>query len=238
MQPPDILREPPTGPVRDLAMALVGALPFGSLWQLLAGQFWEDPRCAAHRYFAIALAERLLELEQSSSLDIGDALLKPEAQPLLLSAFETAAKSIGEKKLEALRNAAVQGIFERNYPFDLSVMVFSLLDRVTEGHLLLLHVVANGGMPGKLPPYEIDIMQVGITTEMRRTIDTSRIAQQTILNELILHDLINMGLVATRLEIGPVHSWSTDASRNAPARVVLTRKGKLFIEHIFPARNG
>ncbi|MCD2183107.1 hypothetical protein [Rhizobium sp. GN54] len=235
MASPDIFNEPPTGPVRDLAMALVGALPFGSLWQLLAGKLWDDPRCAAYRHFAIALAKRLRELEQTSSLDIGDALQKPETQPLLLSAFETAARSIGEKKLEALRNAAVQGIFERSYPFDLSVLVFSLLDRVTEGHLVLLHFIASGGLPGKLPPYEIDVTQVGITVEMRRASDATIIAQQITLNELILHDLINMGLVTTRLEIGPVHTWSTDASRNAPARVVLTKKGKLFVEHIFPA---
>ncbi|MDF1633756.1 hypothetical protein [Mycoplana sp. MJR14] len=215
-------------------MALVGALPLGSLWQLLAGKLWEDPRCAAYRYFAVSLAERLRELEQSSSLDIGDALSKPETQPLLLSAFETAAKSIGEKKLEALRNAAIQGIFERSYPFDLSVMVFSLLDRVTEGHVLMLHVVANRGGPGKAPLYEMELRQVGITTEMRRTSDTSLMAHQMTLNEMILHDLINMGLVGTRLEIGPVHSWSTDPSRNAPARVMLTKKGQLFIEHIFP----
>ncbi|NEJ83293.1 hypothetical protein GR268_43250, partial [Rhizobium leguminosarum] len=138
------LNDPPSAKTRDVAMAFLSMIPtLSGFAQLITAQVWEDPRNAAIRQFAEALAERVIELENRAEIDVAEILARPETQPLLRHAFDAAGKSIGERKLEALKNAAAQGIFERGYAFDLSVMVFSLLDRLTEGHLKLLQAMVD-----------------------------------------------------------------------------------------------
>lgn len=142
----DLVRpeETPSAPVRELAMALVGLLPGASMIQMLLNQLWEEPRFASQRRFALGLAAKIEELQRAGEVDLQAALARPEAQPLLIHAFDAAAKSLGERKLEALQNVAMSGIFLRQYEFDASVMVFALLDRLTEGHLRILQAVRRG----------------------------------------------------------------------------------------------
>lgn len=233
--------DPPTAEMRDLTMALIGLLPIGSVIALVAGKLWEDPRYASLRMFALSLAERLAALE---SVDVVDVLQRPETQPLLAQAFDAASRSIGEKKLEALRNATVQGVFERRYAFDMSAMVFVLLDRLTESHLSALRFVeqstARRGYAAT--PSEIIMLGVdhrsepsGMMKPMPSNFYEGKFYDQHLMdiNTLVSEDLVNMGLVEEKFTVARDYDMNKAVKERRPDFIVLTTRGKLVCEHVF-----
>ncbi|XAZ24026.1 hypothetical protein LVY75_12425 [Sinorhizobium sp. B11] len=243
------LNDPPSAKVRDLAMAFISTIPIlAGFAQLITAEVWEDPRNAALKRFAEALAERVVALESKAEIDVAEALARPETQPLLRHAFDAASKSVGEKKLEALKNAAAQGIFERGYAFDLSVMVFSLLDRLTEGHLNLLQALIDkfnqhhqSAWPSKSSLTMYDVPTLPTDTDMRQpqrvvSGDDGFIDGYLVrINAMLIDDLINMGLISeVRGAPTGVVAMSVDGPTNMPTMVQFTDKGRLVYEHLFP----
>lgn len=242
------LREPPSAKIRDVAMAFIGTIPvLSGFAQLITAQVWDDPRNAAIRRFAEALAERVIELENRAEIDVAEILARPETQPLLRHAFGAAGKSVGEKKLEALKNAAAQGIFQRGYAFDLSVMVFSLLDRLTEGHLKLLQAIVDHHnlhhrqvWPSKssLTMHDVPMLQsdVGMRHPKPVIFDEGGFVDEylVLVNTMLIDDLLNMGLIK---QVGgsptSIVGMSADGPTNVPFTIQFTDKGRLVYEHLF-----
>ncbi|TCR95969.1 hypothetical protein [Rhizobium sp. BK418] len=230
-------------------MAFISTIPVvAGFAQLITAQVWEDPRNAAMRQFAEALAERVIDLEKKVDIDVEEIFRRPETQPLLRHAFDAASKSVGEKKLEALKNATAQGIFERGYAFDLSVMVFSLLDRLTEGHLKLMQALIDrfnqhhqSAWPSKssLSMHDVPTLptDVGMRHPQRVVFGDGGFIDDYLvrINVMIIDDLLNMGLIAEVLgaPTGPV-GMSPGGPTNMPATIQLTDKGRLVFEHLFP----
>ncbi|MDR7146171.1 hypothetical protein [Rhizobium sp. BE258] len=244
-----VIKDPPSAKVRDVAMAFLGLVPgVSSFAQLIAGEIWEDPRGAAVKQFAVDLAERLVELENRADIDLPEILARPETRPLLIHAFEAANKSLGDRKMEALKNAAAQGIFERGYAFDLSVMVFSLLDRLTEGHLNILRATQhfNHQYRGHAWPSVSDLsihdVPVSVTAEgMREPVETifngGGFSDNFLVrvNRMLIDDLLNMGLLkSVGGQATGIVSFSSTGPTNVPYSVQFTEKGRLVYEHIFP----
>lgn len=241
------LRDPPSAPVREVAKAIIGLIPgLPSMYQLIFEQVWEDPKQVAMKNFVIALAEKVEELD---SVDLKYALERPEAKPLLVQAFETASKSFGDRKLEALRNATIEGAFKSSYDFDLSAIVLSLLDRLTEGHIEILqalneHKSLHGidGMPeaqlannavrtyasdaGMKDPQEVLFDEGGFIDR-----------QHLRVNQLIIDDLKSMGLVENKGgRVVGILAPSIDGSENVTRDIRITEKGWLLYQHIFPEK--
>lgn len=244
------LNDPPSAKVRDLAMAFISTIPIlAGFAQLITAEIWEDPRNGVLKRFAEALAERVVALESKAEIDVAEVLARPETQPLLRHAFDAASKSVGEKKLEALKNAAAQGIFERGYAFDLSVMVFSLLDRLTEGHLKLLQALIDkfnqhhqSAWPSKSSMAMHDVPTLTTDAGMRqpqRVVfgDGGFVDEYLVLvNRMLIDDLLNMGLVSEVMGTPTgVVGMSPNGPTNMPATIQLTDKGRLVYEHLFPA---
>ncbi|NKM14176.1 hypothetical protein GFL85_24680 [Rhizobium laguerreae] len=244
------LDDSPSAKTRDVAMAFLAMIPTVSGFaQLITAQVWEDPRNASMRRFAEALAERVIELEKKVDIDVEEILRRPETQPLLRHAFDAASKSVGEKKLEALKNAAAQGIFERGYAFDLSVMVFSLLDRLTEGHLKLLQALIDkfnqhhqAAWPSKASLTTHDVPTLPTDAGMRQpkqiVFDDGGFIDEylVLINKMLVDDLLNMGLIAEVLGSPTgVVGMSSGGPTNMPSTIQLTDKGRLVFEHLFPA---
>ena len=230
---------PTDEPIRKLILALVGCAPLGSLGQLLIEQVWSDPSYRLLCDFIEQLSEDVRRLEQAGQIDLEEIFTRPDTRPLLSRAIEAAQRSVGEQKLQALRTATVQGIFERKYPFDLSAMVFSLLDRVTEGHIQMLQFVhaqqrrgAGGAQLGDLLRIGVDYNSDG-SGFSRPAIELGRYydEQATLINAVIMDDLLNMGLIAIdHTSYALPNDYST--AQNGPR--VLSAKGILFYELIFP----
>ncbi|TBB67729.1 hypothetical protein ELH42_16875 [Rhizobium ruizarguesonis] len=231
----------PSAPVREVAMAILGCVPLGSMLQLVAGGIWKDPAFENLRKFTVTIAEEVHRLQQrDSSFDLEEVLSRDETQPLLTRAFDAAARSFGERKLEALRNATVQGVFERQYSFDMSAMVFTLLDRITEGHLVILQAIFNAEAQRRPALTDHEVALVGFepqrlpkSPEGQKAVHAS-INQTMSLNELILDDLKNMGLVEVKGDrpTGIVAPSATGPT-NIQFRNRLSKKGRLLYEHIF-----
>ncbi|NEJ20091.1 hypothetical protein GR247_07895 [Rhizobium leguminosarum] len=235
------LKSIPSAPVRDVAMAILGCVPLGSMLQLVAGGIWKDPAYENLRKFTVTIAEEVHRLQQrDSTFDLAEVLSRDETQPLLTRAFDAAARSFGERKLEALRNATVQGVFERQYSFDLSALVFTLLDRITEGHLIILQAIFDAEDRRRIAMTDQDVALLGI--EQRQLPEspegqkaTHQDLRRTIsLNEMILDDLKNMGLVEMKGDRPTgVVAPSADGLTNIQFRNRLSKKGRLVYEHIF-----
>lgn len=235
------LTDAPSTEVRSVAMAILGCAPLGGMLQLIAGGIWKDPAYENLRKFTVAIAEQVHRLQQQNiSFDLNEVLSREETQPLLTRAFDAAARSLGERKLEALRNATVQGIFERRYSFDMSAMVFTLLDRITEGHLVILQAIfeVEDERRPALTDHEVSLLGV----ESKRLPDSpegqkamhENIRQIMSLNELLLDDLKNMGLVEMKGDkpTGIVAPSATGPT-NIQFRNRLSKKGRLVYEHLF-----
>ncbi|TCA31993.1 hypothetical protein E0H66_23015 [Rhizobium leguminosarum bv. viciae] len=225
-------------------MAILGCAPLGSMLQLIAGGIWKDPAYQNLKKFTVAVAEAVQTLQQEDhTFNLEEILLREETQPLLTRAFDAAARSYGERKLEALQTATVQGIFERRYSFDMSAMVFTLLDRITEGHLVILQAIFNAEAQRRPALTDHEVALLGIepqrlpkSPEDQKAVHES-INQTMSLNELILDDLKNMGLVETKGDkptgiVAPSASGPT----NIQLRNRLSKKGRLVYEHIFLIR--
>lgn len=237
------LPDTPSAPVREVAMAILGCAPFGSMLQLVAGGIWKDPAYENLRKFTVTIAEEVHRLQQRDiTFDLIEILAREETQPLLTRAFDAAARSFGERKLEALRNATVQGVFERRYSFDMSAMVFTLLDRITEGHLVILQAIFSAEDQRRLALTDQDVALLGIepqrlpeSPEGQKAVHEN-INQTMSLNELILDDLKNMGLVEMKGDrptgiVAPSAAGPTNIQfRNRPSK-----KGRLVYEHVFSA---
>ena len=123
-------------------------------------------------------------------------------------------------------------------------MVFSLLDRVTEGHLRMLqHMVELGKVLGR-PSIEVSSLwymdveyspdPTGQMNPQHSIFDgTYHDQHQVDVNMLIAADLENMGLIETR----PVESFALEggAYEQVSPYKQLTMKGHLFYEHITEA---
>lgn len=238
------LANQPSAQIRDVAMAILGCAPLGSMLQLVAGSIWKDPAYENLKKFTVAIAEEVHALQQQDrSFDLEEVLSRKETQPLLTRAFDAAARSFGERKLEALRIATVQGVFERRYSFDMSAMVFTLLDRITEGHLVILQAISEAETQRRLPLADHDVALLGITPlKPTESLEAQAAAQEHAtrtmsLNELILDDLKNMGLVEVKGDrpTGPV-AMSASGPTNIQFRNRLSKKGRLVYEHIFSAK--
>lgn len=226
-----ITGQPPSTEVRNVLIALVGVLPGGSLAELFINKLWQDPVLEAQRDFLLEVAKRLRALEDRGVIDIQSVLEKPETQPLLNCAFEAVRKSIGERKLQALRDVTVRGIFERVYDFDLSAMVFAMLDRITEGHLRVLQEVAQlastrggsynvalverNGIPEKSSPDGM-MQPVAANLGKSRWYDGHLVR----VNNIIISDLESMGILEFK-------------NGQAGGTVALSEKGALFYDMLF-----
>jgi hypothetical protein len=52
-------------------------------------------------------------------------------------------------------------------------------------------------------------------------------------NEILLADMINLGLIEERaVSVPSVYEWSTDPSKNLPGYAHGTPKGRMVLEHI------
>lgn len=225
-------------------MALLGSVPtIGSILQLQLDQIWSDPASVFLKRYVEGIAHDLYRLEQEAIVDLSQVLQRPETRPLLVRAFEAAARSLGERKLEALRAATVQGIFERRYSFDMSVMVFSLLDRITDRHIQMLLFVREQqklgtGGPGlsmlRMLDVEASADRSGFLNPVPHILDGQYVDQAMVdVNMLVAMDLENMGLIEA--DPDAAEAAAMDWSREDRQLRVLTMKGKLFYEHIVPA---
>ncbi|MCJ9720777.1 hypothetical protein MOV66_10160 [Agrobacterium sp. SHOUNA12C] len=227
---------------RKVVMALIGCIPIPgtSIIQLLLDMIWRDPAYEYLKRYVEGLAADIARLEDNSVFDLEEALKRPETRILFNRAFEAAARSIGEQKLQALRTATVQGVFERQYSFDMSMMVFSLLDRVTEGHIRMLQFIheqqSKGGGGAQLA--QLTMLGVEFNGDGNGFVRpagtlTGQYYDESVatLNSLIMDDLLNMGLIAID---DTNYSLPSDWTATKTGPRYLSTKGALFYEHIFP----
>lgn len=187
----------------------------------------------------VELAERVDSLFEPGQIE--GAFCRPENAALLSRALSMASRSFGEKKLAALREATINGVFHSPGDVDLTAVVFGVLERLIDGHITMLRGIAvrqeegprlrwaDAKFAGLEPRYSREGMkkpvpfqpdQIGVRYLEQGSIETA---------EIVLADLVDLGLVEERFgSMGSVYEWSTDASKNA----FVTAKGKLVLEHI------
>ncbi|MER8526486.1 hypothetical protein [Mesorhizobium sp. M0814] len=232
-------------PVYDVMMMLLNSVPVvGPAIAWGAGGVIPDPGQAALQRFMIGLAEKvdgLLEREQI------EKALQQEPGPALLSyAMNIASRSFGREKIEALRNATINGVFYSPQNVNLTAVVFAILDRITDGHISMLKEIsareaaADHHLPwdgakmigvhfksspdGMKSPRRVLPVDGGESFLDERDIQT---------NEFLLADMVSLGLIEERLAPVPsIYEWSKDASKNLPSYASVTPKGRLVLEHI------
>ncbi len=237
------LRKMPTSPaepLRKVILALVGCAPLGSMGQLLIEKIWSDPSYEFLYDYIRGVSEKVHRLQETGTIDLDSILSQPETRPLLNRAFEAAARSVGEQKLKALQAATVHGVFERRYSFDMSTMVFSLLDRLTEGHIQMLRFIhdmqgrwSGGAQIGELMKLGTDSNNDGAGLAQPTMGENGQYydAHAEYINMLIMEDLLNMGVISidsTNYELPNNFA----AAQSGPR--VLSGKGTLLYELIFP----
>ena len=98
-----------------------------------------DPAVKRRDRFLMDLARRLDSLEAEGKLSLSDLLENEEAAALLFRATQAAMRSSGERKFQAIRETALNGILSaaarEGSP---AQVVVGLLDRITEYHVILL----------------------------------------------------------------------------------------------------
>ncbi|RWL45277.1 MAG: hypothetical protein EOR60_15135 [Mesorhizobium sp.] len=235
-------------PIYGVAMMLMNSIPvLGPAIAWGAGGVIPDPGQVARDKFIISLAEKvdlLLERDQ-----IARALQREPAPVLLSHAMNIASRSSGEEKLEALRNATVNGVFHSPQNVNMTALVFGMLDRLTEGHISMLKEIgeqantANNFVPwDRIKMLGVDVRS---STEGMRSptsvlpIDgIESFVDQTDIqtNEILLADLVSLGLIEERVPaVPPIREWSTDPPKNLPGYATVTPKGRMVLEHILEA---
>jgi hypothetical protein len=235
----------PHEPVYEALMMLLNTVPVvGPATAMLAGRVWPDPGQAARDRFMVELAERVDSLFEQPQIE--DALGRPETPALLSHALNMASRSFGVKKLRALREATINGIFHSPGDVDLAALVFGVLDRLTDGHITMLRAIADSKKTNPSPLRWDEAKVAGL--EVRYSPDGmkaprtfapdqngTRYFDQISLTtaEIVLADLVDLGLVEERFQqIPSIYEWSTDASKNLPGYAWVTAKGSLVLEHI------
>ena len=112
-------------PIYNVAMMLMNSIPtLGPAIAWGVSGVFPDPGQAARDQFIIGLAEKIdwiLEQDQ-----IEQALKREPAPALLSHAMNIASRSFGQEKLEALRNATVNGVFHSPKNVNLTALVFGM----------------------------------------------------------------------------------------------------------------
>jgi hypothetical protein len=190
--------------------------------------------------------ERLHDLPE-----IQAALNREEGRALLSYSLNIAARSYGRKKLAALTNATVRGVFHHPDNVDLTVIVFAVLDRLTDGHITLLQTLRDHEIAGEDIPWP-DLVKVGVqlaetpegmsdpqpATRHGETKTYFVDHRHLFANHLLINDLVSLGLMFERAEpVGPIYTWSTEASENLKGTARVTAKGILTLEHIAVVRD-
>lgn len=99
-----------------------------------------DPAVRRRDNFLMDVDARLTEMEQAGFIRMGDIENSEEISALLLQAVQTATRSSGERKLEALKQIVVKGITAREAASASHAQVMvALVDRITEHHIIALH---------------------------------------------------------------------------------------------------
>ncbi|MDO9417969.1 hypothetical protein [Pararhizobium sp.] len=239
------LTQPPEGPVRDTAMALIGCLPFGSVFQLVAGQFWEDPTQRRIQTLLVQLAQDVNDLAERSEDAVGDLLQREEVQPVLAQAIDTAAKTLGQQKLEAIRNAAFKGMTDLSADFDTTSMIFVLLNQLSNGHFRYIRAIVEKNHPAINGVPAGDLTTLGIT--YAATPDGFQDPAQSAINnlfydlavvernQLAITDLVTVGVIEKRLKTPKSFiDFNEDPSKNLPLSYHLTSRGLDLYEYVFP----
>ena len=230
--------------LKFLTKSLVQLVPgFGGT----ASEFFDlvisDPAMKRRDRFMMELAERLDSLVEQGQLELKDLLDNEEANVLLIQSIQIALRSRGELKIEALRNATINGLLHKPEEEHLGLLVVGLLDRLTEPHISMLNEFAC--LPGsdKRMTYDnASMVGISFSTDPRPTANITSGKQEYFdgrnrqINQLILSDLVSMGLLRTHLELpaGGVSSWSTEPSKNGIDHLALSDLGKLVVKEMKP----
>jgi hypothetical protein len=234
----------PHEPVHDVVMMFLNLIPIvGPAAAMLGGRIWPDPGQIARDRFMVTLAQKVDALLARTEIEA--ALEKPASAALLSHALNIASHTFAEGKLEALRNATVNGVFHSPDNANLTSIVFGVLDQMIEGHITLLRAIADrkhNGIPWPWAEAKLIGVRVSNNTEGMKSPESvlpdetgeryvDRTAIQT--NEILLTDLVNLGLVEERIQSpGPIYEWSTDPSKNMPGFAWPTAKGLMVLELI------
>ncbi|RUW24651.1 hypothetical protein [Mesorhizobium sp. M4B.F.Ca.ET.013.02.1.1] len=232
-------------PTYDVAMMLLNSIPtLGPALAWFAGGVIPDPGQTARDRFVVELAkkvEAILDREQ-----IQEALQREPAPALLSHAMNIASRSFGAEKLEALRNATLNGVFHTPANVNLTAVVFGILDRLTDSHISILKEIDAKEKAIKQPIRWDQAKWIGVVP--KPSSDGMRLPTRTLsfedsdsfvdefdiqTNEILLADLASLGLIVERMStMPPIQEWSTDASQNLPGYAQITHKGRLVLEHI------
>ena len=235
-------------PLHGVVMMLVNSIPaVGPALAWGAGNVFPDPGQAARDQFIIGLAEKVDALLQRDQIE--KALQQEPAPALLSHAMNIASRSFGQEKLEALRNATINGVFHAPENVNLTALVFGILDRLTDGHISMLREIdAQEKATGHQISWErakaIGVICKSLPDGMKSPMRVLPIdggegfvdERDLQTNEILLADMVNLGLLEERVPpVPPIHEWSTDPSKNLPGHAQVTQKGRLVLEHISEA---
>jgi hypothetical protein len=160
-----------------------------------------------------------------------------------------ASRSFGQEKLEALRNATVNGVFHSPQNVNLTALVFGMLDRLTEGHISMLKEIGKmGNAADNCVPWD-RVKMLGVhfkpspdgmksPTRALPLDDGESFVDETDIqtNEILLADMVSLGLIEERLaSVPPIYEWSKDPSKNLPGYAHVTSKGRMVLERISEA---
>jgi hypothetical protein len=160
-----------------------------------------------------------------------------------------ASRSFGQEKLEALRNATVNGVFHSPQNVNLTALVFGMLDRLTEGHISMLKEIGKmGNAADNCVPWD-RVKMLGVhfkpspdgmksPTRALPLDDRESFVDETDIqtNEILLADMVSLGLIEERLaSVPPIYEWSKDPSKNLPGYAHVTSKGRMVLERISEA---
>jgi hypothetical protein len=229
-----------------LAKSILGLVPAGGTAGEFISLFVVDPTTKRLAAFTSALAGDLDDLHDRKLLTEADLKGEGEASALFLQAIQIAARSEGKAKLDALRQVAVNGACHRPDERHLSAMVLGILDRMTDPHVTLLtEIQRKAGSAFRLKRGIALETGVVLHENDRALVDPRKVtlpggrvryyeAREVTVNEIIVADLVNLGILADHLEMpGHVSEWSaTDPSKNGTDYLLITNTGRLVLQEM------
>ncbi|MBZ9709302.1 hypothetical protein LB543_21490 [Mesorhizobium sp. ESP7-2] len=228
----------PSEPVREMALMFTNYIPIvGPTVTWLTDQVWPDPGRIARDHFLVALAMRVDELHDKQSAEA--AMRQEHSAAILADSMSIASRSFGEKKLQALRNATASGIFHSPEKYNMSALVLSMIDRLTDGHITMLQEIARQGQYDwqyvTMIGVESKVDKMGMT-DPTGTVIFEGSEQEFIDNDLLKtngilrDDLLSLGLIARRETIFPGSSLGGPPSSHIEA--IITPKAELLLREI------